>query len=534
MKNLADKFLKTVNDIWSNIWGTMHELAPSMAVKVLKTYVAGKALDPKQFKNAEVSALADLIVKDLSSGKMSIPDIAAHMRASPAWLDVSKLSWSPSLGDLKDKTKATQKVLQLMYIREELTAISAGLAIMGELMPTMELGLLGNEIRTLMRSTGLDQLTEMAMSQILGTIMIPPMQRELNPIFRPAILPADVALTAFRRGYTSAEYKTTVLGYAGYSDDDQKILESMSQFYPPGQDFVRFGVREVFNEPVAKAGGYDNDYPAAIEPYAAKAGMTPEVLHWYWRAHWEIPSPNMGYEMLHRRLITVDQLRGMLKIADYAPGYIDAMINIAYQPLTRVDARRMLQMGIISDAEFMLAMQDIGYDPKNCQRLLDFTKADQATTSKDLTQAVILQSYSLSLATRETVLGWLKDLGYDDSEAALLLAIEDRKAAQALIQEKVDIFSMKYTNGEMSRNEFIKLLNGLGIGEPKATIEAIKAEKAMKAVGKMPSKEDIMGWYKNKQITQAQTVDQLRRIGYLDDDINLYLGMKSSETIKTS
>ena len=89
--------------------------------------------------------------------------------------------------------------------------------------------------------------------------------------------------------------------------------------------------------------------------------MDKEVLQWYWRAHWELPSPTTGFEMLHRLHPDVlevigekykemglnpddlktdlDTLKELLKISDYPKYWRDRLAAISYSPLTRVDLR---------------------------------------------------------------------------------------------------------------------------------------------------------------------------------------------------
>jgi len=85
----------------------------------------------------------------------------------------------------------------------------------------------------------------------------------------------------------------------GFNDKEISVLRELSYAYPSPTDFIRFAVRDVFTKDKETQEALSAEFPEDIVPYAEKAGMRKEVLEWYWKAHWELPSPTQVYEMLH-------------------------------------------------------------------------------------------------------------------------------------------------------------------------------------------------------------------------------------------
>jgi len=88
---------------------------------------------------------------------------------------------------------------------------------------------------------------------------------------------------------------TQALKDAGFNDKEIKILRELSWAYPSPTDFIRFAVREVFTKDAKTQEALSAEFPEDIVPYAEKAGMRKDVLMWYWKAHWELPSPTQVY-----------------------------------------------------------------------------------------------------------------------------------------------------------------------------------------------------------------------------------------------
>jgi len=525
---LSDQIKGVATWIGEKLFTQIEDLFTPMACRLMSRHLTKALLDPKKYTTPAGQAIVARMQAGLTA-PISDPATLAGLITDVAMTKFGKVQIEGILAkQIPTDAKSTDALFSHIALVQDITLLSNALAILGEVVPTTQLGQVGMEIREFLQAGGMGQIAGLGVGMILQPLMQERIQKELFPVFTPKILQENDILRGYIRGILSKEDTTRAFGYLGYSQQYTDMMLSTAMFYPQAQDFIRFAVRDVFTPAIVESGKLMDMYPKDIEPYAAKAGMTPDVLKWYWAAHWELPSPQMGYEMLHRRIITQDQLRSLLKTADFAPGWIDPMISISYAPLTRVDARNMYINGVLTDKEFLLAMKDIGYNDLNAQRLLDYVSVKVEPPQRDLTQATMITSYKLGLISAKQLTDYLMLLGYDQTEADLLLAIEDRKAEQDLITEKLEALKYQYSTGAITLTDFVKACGGLGIPETKAQAEAMKAEQGrIKSVSR-PTKEDILAWLKAKQITQDRARDELRKLGYASDYITLYTGGKLS------
>ena len=344
------------------------------------------------------------------------------------------------------------------------------------------------------------------------------------------VLTVEEALIAKWRGFISHEEYYKVCKAHGIDEKTADLMEKVRKFYPSATDFIRFAVREVFNEEVVKRFGYDEEFPEGIVEFAEKAGMDKETLKWYWRAHWELPSPTQAYEFLHRLnpevlavrgsayeemglnpseiQFTVNDLRTLLKTADYPKPWRDRLIAISFSPLTRVDLRRIYELGLISDEECLARLMEYGYTRKDAELLLEWFKKEKLGAEKDLTKTEVINAYMMGLMTEGTAKELLKQLGYSDEEAEFLVKLYTQKEQNKLLDEQINTLRELYKTGAISKEEFERGLDSLNLPEAKKKWELLRAERDRLKAIRMPTVAEIQRWLR-KGIIDAKTAEGL-------------------------
>lgn len=226
-----------------------------------------------------------------------------------------------------------------------------------------------------------------------------------------------------------------VLGYDATEAEDFYIA---SFAYPGISDIVRMAVREAYTPEIAALFGQYQDIPPAFITEAAKVGITEEIARQYWAAHWDLPSVMQGFEMLHRGIILEPDLKLLLRARDVMPYWRDKLIQLSFNPFTRVDIRRMHKLGILTREKVKLSYQDIGYNPEKAEALTEFTiklNTDVETEKeKELLKSDMLAAYRARLYTAEQAVAALVELGYVAADAKLIV---DSTKQQALVQVKI-------------------------------------------------------------------------------------------------
>ena len=344
---------------------------------------------------------------------------------------------------------------------------------------------------------------------------------------------------------------TDALKAHGYNDKEIEILRKLSWAYPSPTDFIRFAVRDVFVEDKEVKEALEAEFPDAIVPYAEKAGMPKDVLMWYWKAHWELPSPTQVYEMLHRLNPDVLAIRGeaykemgldveklktdldtvkfYLKQADYDLRWRQRLIAISYNPLTRVDLRRIYQLGLINDEELVARLMEVGYTKADALKLLEFYKVYKLEHERDLTRSQILDLFTLGEIDEKECKEMLMNLGYDEKEAEYLILLEKHKDREGEIRDKIETLTFKFIHGEISEKQLTEELTKLGLKASRIERVVNEAIRKKERRMRMPSVRDIVMWYYLEYIDENKARELLKRVGVPEEFHDYYLGKVKKE-----
>lgn len=343
---------------------------------------------------------------------------------------------------------------------------------------------------------------------------------------RPLPSPAAVQ-EAFLRGFISEGEHDSYLRRHGYADRDIALQKSLYWIIPGPADLIRMAVREAFTPDVAQQFGQYEDFPAAFAEWAERQGLSREWAERYWAAHWDLPSPSMGFEMLHRGIITTDELKLLLKALDVMPFWRDKLIQLSFVPYTRVDLRRMYSMGILTEADVFRSYKDLGYDDEKARNLTEFTTRYYAPeeettldTYRELTRTVYITAYKKGVITRDEAQNYLLGIGYHQADADLLLDIAD---AELMLQyQKADTIPLRdqtrkmvldvYQRGLLSEAEAREMLSDLGYSTDEIDWYVALTEYEYTVSLKMLVLESIHKRYIERTITKSQAAAELGQL----------------------
>ncbi|GAH21078.1 unnamed protein product, partial [marine sediment metagenome] len=94
------------------------------------------------------------------------------------------------------------------------------------------------------------------------------------------------------------------------------------------------------------------------------------------------------------------ELSRLLKSLDIMPFWRDKLTEISYNPLTRVDVRRMYKLGVLDESEVKKSYLNIGYNENDAEKMTAFTKKYEGDTEKELTKSAIDKAFKNDIIFR--------------------------------------------------------------------------------------------------------------------------------------
>lgn len=352
---------------------------------------------------------------------------------------------------------------------------------------------------------------------------------------KPRLAVGDI-INLERRGFISKVDRVQLIKTWGWQIEEQALLDKLSLFMPPIQDLITMAVKEAFNPSFIQAAGLDTEIPPEYLRHAREQGLTDEWSTKYWIAHWRLPSPLQGFEMLHRlrpgttnNPFTLNDMNALLKALDISPGYRDQMIEIAFSPYTRVDVRRMYKAGVLTEEDVFSAYLDIGYDPDKAAKLTEFTVQDAGTDGKELSRSAVERAYSRRMFDRNTAKSLLMKLRYSDANSDVFLNIIDFNKDVKRNDEIMDGIEKRFLAGQITEGQAIVELGALGTAgqevEDIMVLWRIRADKQIR----IPSRSELDTLYLDDIISVNTYKDLLIRKKYLPESVNWFVALTDNK-----
>lgn len=303
------------------------------------------------------------------------------------------------------------------------------------------------------------------------------------------------------------------LHFQGFSSQYAELLPDLFEVIPGAQDLIGMAVREAFSPEVAARFGQYEDFPPAFGSWAKKQGLSQEWAERYWAAHWSLPSASQGFEMLHRGACTQSDLEMLLRAQDVMPFWRDKIIKISYSPFTRVDIRRMYNLGILSYDEVKTAYRDIGYAPEKANKLAQFTASLQIQDDAELTKADVLDGYGRRLLDGNEATDYLTMMGFDATSIGFYLARVDMKVEADKKKQVLDNIQARFEKGIIEENEARRRLAEINILDTEIN-ELITTWHGTRGQAVFtPTLADLKSFFKADIITEGEFREQLTNMG---------------------
>jgi hypothetical protein len=339
------------------------------------------------------------------------------------------------------------------------------------------------------------------------------------------LLPVGELINAWLRGILSDDGLAANLAAHGFAREDIETLKQLAYFIPPPSDLIRMAVREVFSPEIAERFGQFEDFPEAFKEWAAKQGISEFWARAYWAAHWDLPSITQGFEMLHRDVISREDLELLLRAQDVMPFWRDKLLQISYNPVTRIDILRMYQLGVIDAQEVERRFRHLGYSPEDARVLAEYTIRLAAQREKDLSRTDIEELLAAGAITEDQAREMLLRNGYSPEIADLIMERIRLKMAQKELEDDIEILKSRFLAGEITLNDVVGELTRMGAIQPliERTIAQLERERRKQAKSLSPAQ--IRDALKAQLLTQDEALERLKHQGYNERDAQILISM---------
>ena len=372
-----------------------------------------------------------------------------------------------------------------------------------------------------------DLMQQKSSERIIEDISIADINPDYAQNYLDAILtkPASQDIISYElRRDPSLSNLSSELRRIGIHETYHPLYKELAYQIPPVADIITMAVREAFTPDIAARFGQYEDFPAEFEEWAGKKGLAPEWAKRYWAAHWSLPSPLQGFEMLHRGLIDRNELNMLLRALDIMPFWRDKLTGIAYRRLSRVDIRRMYRVGVMTEQEVYDAYLELGYNDRDSKRMTDFTIKQVLATQSKFSARDIISAYSKYMINRSEAGSLLREVGVKDENIAYIISTADYKREWEFTENQIsairNLYKRRVYDENKAKGELLKL------DMPSERVDNLMKQWYIDEKDKPPrywTTAQTLGFIKDGSITPERGREELANIGYDKEHIDIYM-----------
>jgi len=344
-----------------------------------------------------------------------------------------------------------------------------------------------------------------------------------------ALYPMEQIRDLYWRGVLDIDKVYERMRELGFTDTRiEEIMQSWDRI-PSPQDLFWMVAHEAFEPDTIERLGLEDEFPEEQIDWIKANGLSEYWARKYWIAHWAQPSIEQVYRMFHRGLVSYDELWQHFKVVEIPPYWRDKLIQLAYEPYTRVDVRRMHALGVLSDEELVRAYMDLGYDEEKATKLAIFTIRYNQGSKKELTKDQILQGYKRKLLDRNETVDLLTSIDYTRDEAEFLVILEDQKEQLEIQDEIIENIKDRYVNNLITREQALSSLSKMGLAGQRINVLLDRWEIQRYKDRKLPSKNDLEKLLNYGIINPDIYRREMSKLGYSWEQTEWYLRLAKAK-----
>ncbi len=341
-----------------------------------------------------------------------------------------------------------------------------------------------------------------------------------------ALLPLDIAMTAWRRNPDQFGRLLEDLSAQGWSDDRIEAAKEATKAFPSVQDVVTWLAREVFEPDMIAKYGLDSELPAYSDTMFPRLGIDEEQATNYWRAHWQHATWFQIVQMRRRELITDDDVSEWFRLVEIPPFWREMLTATIWEIPTRVDVRRWWDMRTITKDRLRQVYGQQGYQGDDLDDYVTWTLVFTAWPD-------LVARYQKGWINLDAVRAELVSYGMPAERVEELIQTKIKAAAPERVVKERDVTRTDILKGvkqnRITRLEAVGLLQDLGYSEDEALfildvnipVDQVDDVVALRQL----SKTDILKGLAEEVLTQAEARARLLELRYSPRDADLLLAI---------
>lgn len=347
------------------------------------------------------------------------------------------------------------------------------------------------------------------------------------------LLDVETIRICFLRGIITQDETINRLGELGYTPARQKEIMSTWNIIPSPQDLLYIVGKEGFESDQIRQFGLDAEFPSEQLEYLRQQGYSDFWSMKYWIAHWDYPSEGRVLELYHRGIIDDKDLDAFYRVIEMPPYWRDKLKKASYSLYTRVDLRRMHDMGLITENDVYTNFRSEGYDDEHAQNMTKFYLKYNELNDKDLSMSQIKNAYEADIISKDKAVEALTKLQYSTDQALFILELVEYDEMIKIQKLRIKSIAKMYKSKEYDKNKVRGMLSALGVESKWIDVYFTQWDEEIILEEKLPELDTVLSWYQDKTIDKKTFLVYMRKYKFSESTINVYAEKYSPDNVAT-
>ena len=329
------------------------------------------------------------------------------------------------------------------------------------------------------------------------------------------------------RGVTSQSEAVNRLEELGFTPQRIKEIMSIWEVIPSPSDILWMVGKEAFEPDQVRDFGLDEELPTEQLEWLRKQGYSDYWSKKYWIAHWDYPSEGRVLELYHRGIISDKELNSFYRVIEMPPYWREKLKLASYALYTRVDLRRMHDMGLVTEDEVYKNFRGEGYDDDKARKMTAFYLKYNELNDKDLSMSQIKNAYEADIITKDQAKNALMKLQYSEDQALFILEYVEYEEMIKIQKLRIKSIAKMFKSGRYDITKVRTMLSGLGVEAKWIEVYITQWTEEKIHDETLPDKTELLKWLQESSIDIATFTDYMRQRGYSEKSIQLYVTIYS-------
>lgn len=375
----------------------------------------------------------------------------------------------------------------------------------------------------------------------------------LSKLSEQILAPADLALASLRGNIDQGEAQR-IAAQSGVSPADFQILIGNTGEPPGVFDMLRMVQRGIIDRATytkgAKESRLRNEWidpvfalrfnpmttadaiEAAVQNHIGNAqaksiseqnGLEPDHFDILYQTAGEPLSKTELLTLLKRGVIDEATVKQGLRESRLKDKYVDTALHLARAIPPLFTIRSMVTAGQVSDQLATKWLSEDGYDEQTIKAVLGTAHHTKTVKQRDLTEGMLSELYQEQAITADDFKSHLKQLGYSDTEADLIVKLDDWKIVKSQRDIAISHVRASYVGHKISEQEAVHQLDALHVPATMRDKILPEWELERKSAVRLLTPAQIAAAWRLQLMSTADALTYLENLGYSLDDATLLI-----------